>query len=472
MGNDTYDVIVIGAGPGGAACAGLLAKDGMKVLLVEKNDRSGGKTMTVSKDGFTYELWPVTINPIHDSRYEALIQELGLDVELLDPTPGPMFYYRVPGGKFEPYEMPGPVPMTEEETKGFEELLTDMMTLTPEVIETMDAVTFHEFLSRYHLSSSIYSFWAQVANITFLEPVDLVPVSEMLKTMNGITAGGGSGYIKGGFGRLAEACADAVKKNGGTVALKAGVERISIKDGQVCGVVTQKGEFSAPIVVSNAGIQPTVLKLVGEEHFDKSYINYVKDLVPSFGLMGYRYFMNKPVLDHPLYITFSDEGYWNVERSIKAKAGQVLGDGLIHLVIPSVFDPSLAPEGKQLVLASIMCPPDPEMENPQVWWDQLDETIAEIWPEFREHIEYKETFSIANISAATRDHVLPGQGGECIGLGQIVGQCGQTKPSAGAPVRGLFYVGADAGGYSCGTHQAVDSAFNVARQVLQYHQTH
>ncbi len=159
-------------------------------------------------------------------------------------------------------------------------------------------------------------------------------------------------------------------------------------------------------------------------------------------------------------------------QQIKAKAGQVLGDGLIHLVIPSVFDPSLAPEGKQLVLASIMCPPDPEMENPQVWWDQLDDTIAEIWPEFREHIEYKETFSIANISAATRDHVLPGQGGECIGLGQIVGQCGQTKPSAGAPVRGLFYVGADAGGYSCGTHQAVDSAFNVARQVLQYHQTH
>jgi hypothetical protein len=27
---------------------------------------------------------------------------------------------------------------------------------------------------------------------------------------------------------------------------------------------------------------------------------------------------------------------------------------------------------------------------------------------------------------------------------------------------GLFYVGCDAGGYGCGTHQAVDSGINVA----------
>jgi phytoene dehydrogenase-like protein len=32
-----YDVIVIGAGPGGATCGALLAKMGLKVLLLEKN---------------------------------------------------------------------------------------------------------------------------------------------------------------------------------------------------------------------------------------------------------------------------------------------------------------------------------------------------------------------------------------------------------------------------------------------------
>jgi hypothetical protein len=70
------------------------------------------------------------------------------------------------------------------------------------------------------------------------------------------------------------------------------------------------------------------------------------------------------------------------------------------------------------------------------------------------------------------DHLLPGQGGECIGLAQIVGQCGSHKPSAQAPVRGLYYVGCDAGGYGCGTHQAVDSGVNVAQLVQRAHVVH
>jgi phytoene dehydrogenase-like protein len=48
-----YDVIVIGAGPGGSAAAALLAKEGKKVLLVDKNKSAGGKMMTIhDKDGF------------------------------------------------------------------------------------------------------------------------------------------------------------------------------------------------------------------------------------------------------------------------------------------------------------------------------------------------------------------------------------------------------------------------------------
>ncbi len=53
MAKDRYDVIVVGAGFGGSACAGLLARRGLDVLLVEKNARAGGKAMSLSKNGFT-----------------------------------------------------------------------------------------------------------------------------------------------------------------------------------------------------------------------------------------------------------------------------------------------------------------------------------------------------------------------------------------------------------------------------------
>ncbi len=472
MGDEIYDAIVVGAGPGGAACAGLLAKRGMKTLLLDKNDRPGGKTLTVSRGGFTYELWPVTANPVRNSQYEAVIGELGLEVELVPPSPESVTLYRGPSGEYAPYQLPGPVPLTQEESEEFGRFFADVTSMTPEQIDALDEVTFHEFISRYRIPQSLYSFFAMFANIAFLVPVDLVSASEAVKTWRDFMQGGATGYFKGGFGRLAEGCAEAVKRNGGDVRLRTRVERISIEDGQVRGVVTDQGAFHAPIVVSNAGIQPTVLKLVGEEHFDKGYVNYVKDLVPSMALIGTRYFLSKPVMEHPIYMTFSDDSYWNSERYLKAKAGWVPEEGFIHVVTPSVYDPSLAPAGKQCVLGSIMSPSDPEMKNTQAWWDKLDEMMAKLWPEFPQHIEHKEHYSAADVSAVARDHVLPGQGGECIGLAQVVGQCGRHKPSAKAPLRGLFYVGCDAGGYGCGTHQAVDSALKVAHIVLQYHQMH
>ena len=76
-------------------------------------------------------------------------------------------------------------------------------------------------------------------------------------------AGGAGRYHRGGFGRMAEVFCQGVERYVGRVLLGSRVERISVVDGAVTGVVTDKGAFEAPIVVSNAGIQPTVLRLVG-----------------------------------------------------------------------------------------------------------------------------------------------------------------------------------------------------------------
>ncbi len=51
-------VIVVGAGPGGLASAMLLAKAGLEVTVIEKRATVGGRTSTIEKDGFKFDVGP------------------------------------------------------------------------------------------------------------------------------------------------------------------------------------------------------------------------------------------------------------------------------------------------------------------------------------------------------------------------------------------------------------------------------
>jgi phytoene dehydrogenase-like protein len=77
-----YDIIVIGAGPGGSAIGALLAKRGYKVLIVDKNPRAGGRMMTIHKDGFHYELFPINGVPQKNSHFERILKEIGKEDEV------------------------------------------------------------------------------------------------------------------------------------------------------------------------------------------------------------------------------------------------------------------------------------------------------------------------------------------------------------------------------------------------------
>lgn len=93
---------------------------------------------------------------------------------------------------------------------------------------------------------------------------------------------------------------------------------------------------------------------------------------------------------------------------------------------------------------------------------RVDAAMHRWWPDLAEHVVRREAYTARSVAAESRDAVVPGTGGECIGLAQVIGQCGRSKPAARSPLPGLYFVGCDAGGYGCGTHQAVDSGFNVA----------
>jgi electron transfer flavoprotein-quinone oxidoreductase len=54
-GEDKFDVIIIGAGPAGTACAYTLAKEGKNVLVIERGSTAGSKNVTGGRF-YTYAL--------------------------------------------------------------------------------------------------------------------------------------------------------------------------------------------------------------------------------------------------------------------------------------------------------------------------------------------------------------------------------------------------------------------------------
>ena len=51
-------IIVIGAGFAGLSAACVLAKEGFKVTVLEKNDQAGGRARVWEKDGFKFDMGP------------------------------------------------------------------------------------------------------------------------------------------------------------------------------------------------------------------------------------------------------------------------------------------------------------------------------------------------------------------------------------------------------------------------------
>lgn len=488
MDQQTFDVIVIGSGPGGAASAALLQKRGKRVLLIEKNNFLGGKMVSIEKDGYAYDLFPHGQVPMKAPAFLDIFRELGVEAEFA-PALAPddqrdiiTLAYRADGWQHynkvtQKQAMADPTPffklwqLTPEEQLKTMQFMAQMVQLPEERLDALDNVSMHDYLLKNDVPFRVYSYLAFHANASLAEPIDKVAASEQIRVMKHMMLHGGGGQYKGGFASLAKIMVREFQKLGGELLLNAKVERIRVEKGCVTGVDTRKGSFFAPVVISSAGIQPTVLKLVDAEHWPPDYIRYVKALEPGWGFTSIRYFLNKPVMNVAMYVAYSDQSWWNQERHDRVKAGHKPDEVILFMVNHNFYDEQAAPPGKQVLVSGTICSSDPEDKEIQGLWQVMDRQMVEIFPEIWQACERREYAGPKEISNLTRDSVLPGQGGECVGLGQIVGQCGRLKPANQTPIAGLFLAGADAGDVSTagmGTHQAALSGMRVVDLALAY----
>ena len=215
MAGQSFDVIVIGAGFGGSSCAGLLARKGLEVLLVEKNAQAGGKAMSLSKNGFTYTAWVVIGAPVEGNLYQVVLDELEVsDLAKLAITETQGSIYKTTAGKYQllpsmPAGQTDPnvifewLEIEEAQRAGALQFFAEMTLMPPEQVQPLSGVTFQQWLSGKDVPRSLYAFLVSLCcDGMFMVPVDSLDAAEAITSLQQMFTRGGGVFCEGGFGRV------------------------------------------------------------------------------------------------------------------------------------------------------------------------------------------------------------------------------------------------------------------------------
>jgi len=482
-----YDAIIVGAGPGGSAAAALLAKEGKKVLLVDKNKSAGGRMMTIhDKEGFHYELFPINGCPAEGAQMDNVLKKIGKENAVKRIIPKNLglvdtMYMMDAKGKLLLNEMGGMDAKTLRSLRislfnpkhlaglsRAKKMFERIMKMPEEEIKKLSTTPATEFVDSFGPFPGMFrTYLLYQCEGAFEMTCDKVAASELIRFAREAAKQGTGRYYEYGLGRVFEVYAEAVEEFGGTVLFGTRVKSIDVEDGAVKGITLQNSEkYTADLVLSDAGIRQTVFGLVGEDKFNDAYVERIKSLEPNLACVGYRWFLDAPVLKSPMMVVFPEGGLDTFEE-FKAKS---MGKGkefhnYVYFGTTSLY-PNTAPKGKQLVYAVMSCYPSPELDiKPHL--DYVENIVRKVQPDLFDHIYRTELMTPAQSAAVGTDSIGISLGGEAYGVANSIGQSGDQRPSPISPIRNLYYVGNDAGGFGMGTNQAVDSAVNVVNIILE-----
>lgn len=452
-----YDAIVIGAGVGGLASALLMAHAGKKVVLLERHLYAGGRIGSAKHDGFTVDFG---VHLISRGEKGPLIQVLdrcevdhGIEFTKVRPiqsTGGENFRF--------PHDLKGRV--ADEDFEAVIRMVTEVKEMSDEKTHEFDELTLEQFLDTYTTDPFVHACVSQVGFIYCCTTEKTLCAGEFCRCLKWEAEARASGYPMGGCSSITDAYLKGLEQYGAEVVFGAKVDRVIVEDGRAVGVVANGEEYRADIIASNAGLKETIRDLVGVEHFTKEYAEYVEGLSIGFTSVVARYALDTVI--SPEIKMLSNFSSMPVQEYIDTiMRGEIPSEINSFIVVPSTFDPSVAPEGKQIVMMSTAVPAGIKEEYCKPILDALVDVAEHHFPGLREHAIFVEEMLPADAAR------IMGENAAGIGIAQEVGQAGIHRPEIKTPLPGLYIVGAEAGGAGVGTELAANSAIEFFEAYAQ-----
>ncbi|GAA2395613.1 FAD-dependent oxidoreductase [Catellatospora methionotrophica] len=522
----THDVIIIGGGHNGLVAAAYLARAGRRVVVLERRDTVGGAAVSERPFGpdflVTSLSYVVSLLP-PDMVADLRLAEHGYHVY----EQGPYFAPRRDGRHL--HLVSDPQRRREEigkfskaDADAYERWETWLGGLGAKVGPLLDAIPPKlgsrrpgDLLGQASLLKTLRNvdvraafdltrlFTASVADLVedrFESDAmrGLLSVSGVIGTWGGPRSAGTAfvtlhhhldqtggqsaawGFPRGGMGGVTAAMAASARAFGAQIRTGAAVARIDTTGGRVTGVTLESGEqLTAPTVITTAHPTISFLRLLDRADLPGDFVadieswqsrsgtvkvNFAVDRLPSFA--------SHPEHDPAVYggtIVLS-ESLDDVETAFQeAASGRAATLPFADVCIPSVFDPTLAPDGKHVISMFTQWVPHTWAAQPHTaelgaYADRLTARMEAVAPGFTDSVIGRQI-----IGPHQMEHEYGLIGGNIFHGELTPGQMFHCRPAAGyadlrTPIKGLYQAGSATHG---GGGVTGIPGRNVVRQVLR-----
>ena len=458
-------VVVIGAGFAGLAAACCLAKAGHDVTILEKNSVPGGRARQYTTDGFVFDMGPSWY--WMPDVFEQFFNHFGkktadyYQLKRLDPSYSIFFsqedVMQVPAGMdelfalFERYE-PGSShnlkKFLDEAQYKYEVGMADFVHKPSHSILEFADLRILKSMFRLQMFTSMSKHVRQLFKnrqlIELLEfPVLFLGATPaktpaMYSLMNYADMALGTWYPMGGMYKIVEAMVSLAEELGVVLQLNQEVKQITTSNGLATKVITQNAEYAVDAVVGGADYHHLDQQVLDQDqrNYDETYWE-TRVMAPSSLLFYVGVKKRLKNLQH--HNLFFDEDFTQHAIDIYEQP-RWPEKPLFYVCVPSITDPSVAPEGYENLF--ILIPLAPDLEDTEALRERYYQVVMErlerlTEQEIRSEVVYKRSY-------AHRDFVQDYHAfkGNAYGLANTLFQTAFLKPKLRSKkIANLFFTG-------------------------------
>ena len=361
-------VLIVGAGPGGLTAGMLLAHRGLRVTIVEKNDRVGGRNSELNLDGFSFDVGPTFLHQKFclDEIYAETGRDSGDHLDFVDLNP----MTRLSWGDTALHTYSDAAKMATElervfpgSSEGFRRYMVEqgdkfrtiypclqhpyhsltsflrptLLRALPHVLTTRSV---HDVLGDYFQDERLklaFTFQAKYLGMSPWHCPALFSILSFTEYRYGVY------HVQGGLNRISQSMADVFAELGGDLRLNSPVKQLLYQGRQMTGVELQNGErIQADAVVVNADYGHAATRLLNGRSVPEDTMRR-----KQFSCSTFMIYLGLDTIypDEPHHhILFADDYKANV-ADIQSER-HVSDDMSIYVRNSCITDPHVAPPGQ------------------------------------------------------------------------------------------------------------------------------